>query len=149
MRVLKEWQFARKLSVDLLKGLSESQLLYTPEPEMGVFWKQFRHIGRVEENYRQALFNFKIDFNERNSKYSGGASVEALVNYLSKQDELLASAVNSFDQARTIDWFGEKVDLETHLIRLISHETLHHGQWIIYAKASGINFPESWKAWGL
>lgn len=149
MRILQEWQFVRKLSLDLLHELSGKQLEYSPKGNMGPFWKQFRHVGRVQENYTNALFDLKIEFNELNSSYTGGASVESLVGYLNSQDENMIDAVNKFDHSDSIDWFGEEIDLETHLIRLISHETLHHGQWIIYAKSLDINFPESWKAWGL
>jgi uncharacterized damage-inducible protein DinB len=50
---------------------------------------------------------------------------------------------------RTVQWEGESISLAEHLERLVAHETLHHGQWIVYVRLMGRSFPLSWAAWGL
>jgi uncharacterized damage-inducible protein DinB len=34
-------------------------------------------------------------------------------------------------------------------MRMLAHETLHHGQLILYARLLGKTLPPGWKAWGV
>jgi len=34
-------------------------------------------------------------------------------------------------------------------MRMLAHEILHHGQWILYARLLKKQFPPGWKAWGV
>ena len=43
-----------------------------------------------------------------------------------------------------IQAFGEKLTINAHLIALVRHENLHHGQIIAFAYASRIPLPQSW-----
>ena len=43
------WRLARGLSRDLLLSLKDSDLLFSPGERVGPLWKQFRHLGRVQE----------------------------------------------------------------------------------------------------
>ena len=36
----------------------------------------------------------------------------------------------------------------SRLSRLLSHETLHHGQFIVYARQTNLKLHECWQAWG-
>lgn len=154
-KILEEWSYVRKLSTDYLKHLEPEQLLLSPAKNMGPMWKQFRHIARVQENYTDALRTGAISFSTVASDscgfidYRGGASSSELLEYLSSCDEAMKKALAQFDESQTIDWFGEKVGLDLHLIRLVSHETLHHGQWIMFGKSLDVAFPSSWEAWGV
>lgn len=152
--ILKEWQFVRQLSLDLLADQTEESLIEIPGPNMGALWKQFRHIGRVEEDYSEAIVNGKIEFSANHTSYSGGPDKEGLRAYLLECDQKLLEAIPETSDISnfTIDWFGDSVGLDLHLVRLISHETLHHGQWIQFVKSKqslDVVFPKSWEAWGV
>jgi hypothetical protein len=41
------------------------------------------------------------------------------------------------------------VSVFQHLMRMLAHETLHHGQWILYARLLEKKLPPGWKAWGV
>lgn len=143
-----EFHWARGLTQDLLKNCTESDLNSRLRPEFGPLWKQFRHIGRVHENYLHAMNTGKIEFGFKNCSYSGGASKEALLAYF---DQLtyrhnLELAKSSSDL--TIDWFGDVTTKPIHVSRLIAHETLHHGQLILCWRALNNSFPKSWSSWG-
>ncbi len=145
--LLSEWAFARQLTTDLLDASSDSDLDYRLHATCGAFWKQFRHIARVHEAYLTALETGRISF-EADGSYDGGASVDALRSHL---EDLKRNHDRSFavaDPAATIDWFGEAIPVEIHLVRLLTHETLHHGQLMLYWRALGHPFPESWESWG-
>lgn len=145
---LSEWRWARLLSRSVLEVLPESSLITQPLACAGPWWKQFRHLARVQENYIQALQTCRINFSVDTSAYSGGSDRAALLSYLDESDQKLFQAIKARSLPTQIDWFGDSISLELHLARLLSHETLHHGQFIIYARQTGLTLPKCWRAWG-
>src|SRR5438046_1310552 len=137
------WSFTRGLTLDLLGSVVTDALLYSPGADLGPMWKQFRHVGRVQENYVEALTTGRIRFDWTNT-YRGGPSTEALGEYLRAVDERLEAALRTTDEGLEIEWDGERLSIEEHLARLVAHETLHHGQWIVYVRLMGGAFPPSW-----
>src|SRR5690242_9688721 len=77
-----EWRYIRGLTLDLLDDLSEDELLYRPCSSMGSFFQQFRHCGRVQENYLKAVTFGAVDFNTRSGTYQGGPDKKELSDYL-------------------------------------------------------------------
>ena len=106
-----EWTFARGLTVDLLDSLSDGDLNETPSSNLGPFWKQFRHVGRLQECYQEALRTGAIRFDYGNKRYHSGCSRNALKNYLQELDRELLHAIEQADWNKTIDWNGEPVGL--------------------------------------
>ena len=144
-----EWKFTRGLTLELLDSLTDVELSQTPSPELGPFWKQFRHVGRLQECYMEALNTKKIKFDYRNKRYRGGCSKNALKAYLRALDRELVQAFEGIDSSVTIEWEGEMASVFQHLMRMLAHEILHQGQWIIYARLLGKQLPAGWKAWGV
>ena len=135
--------------MDLLTSMSEADLKFSPSENVGPLWKQFRHMGRVQECYLKAIDSGTIEFKTDGATYSGLGSQRSLCEYLQRLDHQLYNRLRESDRPSSIDWFGEQVSLEEHVDRLVSHEELHHGQWIIYAKLMNKAFPASWAVWGL
>ncbi len=106
-------------------------------------------MGRVQENYLEAVSKGIVKFGVEGTSYTGGPSKQALIRYLARLDERLNSLLDRDHQAISIDWFGEKKSLAQHFLYLADHEVLHHGQWIVYRKQLGGKFPKSWSAWAL
>jgi hypothetical protein len=144
--IISEWNWARGLSLDLLKALSKDDIHKQPLTITGSWGKQFRHLGRVQENYISAINTGEVVFSTINCTYTGAINQESLIEYLIKLDQILITALNS--EIKTINWFGEAWSIEKHLQAMISHEILHHGQLILYAKISQFALPSSWNAWG-
>ncbi len=145
---INEWRFTRGLSLDLLGALSETDLSYSPGFGMGPLWKQFRHIGRVQEDYVLALTTGKVSFSTTGKKRFKQEGADGLRTYLSVCDEEMLRTLSETPGSFEIDWFGEKVKVSEHMWRLAAHETFHHGQWVIYMHGLGKPFPPSWSAWG-
>ena len=150
---LTNYLFNRSLTRDLLAELSNEQLLLSPSPNLGALWKQFRHIGRVQENYMSAYDTGVVKFSTEGARFDKSAPAlsggDALLQYLKALDEELDQRLMRRNLPETIDWFGEEISAEEHFARLESHETLHHGQLIVYCQALNIPFPKSWSVWGL
>ena len=146
---LNHWQFDRSLTLDLLASMSIDDLAFSPGPSVGPLWKQFRHIGRVQENFMDALKAGSAKF-APNGSFDATADGGALMDYFHKLDDELRSLLSEIDPNKRIDWFGEEqLSVFEHLMRMLSHETLHHGQLIVYCKLLGKPFPKSWIIWGL
>jgi hypothetical protein len=144
-----QWKFARGLTRDLLESLEPQELAFSPGDRLGPFWKHFRHLGRVQENYLLAIDTGIVDFGVQSATYDGTAQRQPLIDYLDRLDERLAKDLRSIDAARCVDWFGVPVDTYTHLTRMADYETLHHGMFVVYVRLLGRSFPRSWTAWGL
>jgi uncharacterized damage-inducible protein DinB len=144
-----EWKFTRGLTLELLDSLTDAELGETPGPGVGPFWKQFRHVGRLQECYMEALNTKKIKFDYSNKRYRSGCSKNALKAYLRALDRELVQAIERVDWNATIEWEGGRVAVFQHLMRMLAHETLHHGQWILYARLLEKSLPSGWKAWGV
>lgn len=147
---LLEWKFARGLSLDLLSSLSKEDLEYSPGFGMGPFWKQFRHIGRVQEDYVSAIVTGKVSFGSMAKTAAGKKKQtgDTVRTHLYACDEEMLRVLGKTDPEAKIDWFGEDVRAIEHMWRLTAHETFHHGQWVIYMHGLNRKFPPSWSAWG-
>lgn len=145
----KNWLYDRQLTCDLIDCLSAKDIYFSPCPGLGPFWKQFRHLGRVQENYLEAISSGQIEFSTKNPTYAGGADGEKLKAYLKELDVRQSDLLQKTDPFTKISWFGEEVDMYEHMRRMHNHEILHHGQWIVYMKLAGKAFPDSWSVWGL
>jgi|SRR5690242_4940305 uncharacterized damage-inducible protein DinB len=144
-----QWWFARSLTRDLLESLEPHELSFTPGVNLGPFWKHFRHLGRIEENYLEALETQKVTFGFENTTYRGDASRQDLLNYLDRVDQRLKQAITTLDPERPVDWFGKAVDTYAHFTRMVDHELLHQGMFVVYIHLLGRPFPRSWRFWGL
>jgi uncharacterized damage-inducible protein DinB len=138
----------RAMTAELLATLDDDSLAFTPGPSMGPMWQQFRHLGRVEDNYVAAIATGRIAFGPPRRR-SAGSTATALAEYLRDVDADLAAAVASAAPGATIDWGGHPVDLPEHAARLVSHELLHQGELVVYVRLLGRPFPRGWRIWGL
>ncbi len=144
-----EWQFTRGLTIELLASLSDDELQYTPGQGLGPFWKQFRHTGRVQEDYLCALECGELSFSPERGRYTGGCSRDKLITYLNELDTELQQKIAEPSLPPNIIWFGTPLPINEHLMRLVTHEVLHQGSWIVYMRIMGRNFPPGWDSWGL
>lgn len=143
-----EWTSMRQLTLDVLRVCTPDDLAFRPQPSVGVLWKQFRHIARIHGHYLDALETGSVRFDMADATYCGDGSRESLLAYFEEMDQRHEALFTSADPNGTIDWFGEPASTQIHLIRLISHETLHHGELMIYWRALGHSLPKSWAVWG-
>lgn len=147
--LLANYSFNRQLTLDLLKSLSAKGLQWSPGEGIGPLWKQFRHMGRVQDNYIRAIKTGKTIFDHGIElyPYDGGPSKVQLIKYLQLLDRRLAETIKKAPKSLRIDWFGEKFTLERHIQCLADHEVLHHGQWIAMFTLHRKKMPKSWKVW--
>jgi uncharacterized damage-inducible protein DinB len=149
LHFMSQWRFARGLTIDLLHSIPNDQLENSPGGNLGPWWKQFRHVGRVQENYLNAMITGIMEFGFEAATYQLGPSKPQLEMYLQCLDSRLNALIQEGRHCKPVNWFGESKPMACHLLCLADHEILHHGQWIAYRRLLGGAFPESWSAWGL
>lgn len=148
-RFEEQWKFARGLTRDLLISFEASDLSFSPGNGVGPLWKHFRHLGRIQENHQRALSTGKIAFDFEGTSYAGGESKNELLAYLNRLDRELHAVLRTLDSSRLIEWPAESVDCFEHLSRMVHHEILHHGMFIVCSQIRGTRMPKSWEAWGI
>jgi uncharacterized damage-inducible protein DinB len=146
---LAQWSFLRSLTYDFIESTSESDLSSSPSSGVSPLWKQFRHVGRVQENYLSALDSGVIKFTTEGCSFVGGSDKQRILSYLRDLDDKLQGTLKSIVPSISIHWFGERLPLAKHLLCLADHEVIHHGQWMVYRSISGGKFPPTWSVWGL
>lgn len=132
---------------DLLGALRPEELLWTPGPGVGPLWKHFRHVGRVQQNFLQGLDAGVMSFPVPEDGYQGGPNSSELLAYPQRLDADLEQRISSLDWTNVVAWPGDSVTVGEHLVRMVSHETLHHGIWITCCRLLGKRLPASWAAW--
>lgn len=147
--LIAEWRDMRRMTQDLLEACSETDMDFTLYPDaVSPLWKQFRHIGRVQENYFDALETGTMLFDPAQGSFVGPPHKRHLCVYFTKLGRRSDTVMACVDPTRLIDWEGDSITAERHLVRLLGHETLHHGQLILSWRALGHRFPKSWEVWG-
>src|SRR5438093_8389487 len=116
-----EWKFTRALTLELLDSLTDAELGEAPGPDVGPFWKQFRHVGRLQECYQEALNSKKIRFDYKNKRYRGGCSKNALRAYLRALDRELVQAVERVDWNATIETFYDGCQVPPNFLCRLAH----------------------------
>ena len=148
----KEWQGTRALTFDLLHSLPYAVMNFSPHPDFGTFARQIRHLGDIQACYLLALQTGTMDFSARSRQRALEQSKDHLDAYLQDLDGQLSDLLRGQSperQAKPIAWEGEQVTVLQHLMRLLQHESLHHGILAFYAKIADLPLPPSWRAWAL
>lgn len=147
------WQQTRRLTYDLLRALPYAVMNFSPHPEFGTLVRQMRHAADIQACYIAAVRSGTMDFSVQPRQRALEQSKENLEAYLRYLDEELLTALRDLTPeqlTRPVDWGDLKPTLLQHLMRLLQHETLHHGMWAFYAKIADLPLPQSWKdAWTL
>lgn len=146
---LQRFKFFRGLSLDLLTSLSEAELQFTPGEGQGPLWKQFRHLGRVHENYADALWSGTLKFDPKLGTFGASTTAPELKKYLEAVDQKMRATLTTLGPGKKIRWGKLNLPVSAHVHNMTDHEVLHQGQWVIYMNGLKKPFPKSWSVWGL
>lgn len=155
---VRQWNFVRSETLDILDSLDDQKLLYQPtgSDKWQPLYYQFACIARTQMVYAKAIKEGEMDFNwfesdEFPNKHQVKTKSE-LKELLVKADKMWSAAI--VDQRRNeefqVAWPGFKQSLPNHIVSLISHERIHHGELISYLTLGGFDLPKKFKQnWAL
>jgi len=140
------WAWPHRMTVDFVNVVPEDKWEFTPAERFGPFSRQLRHVVCVRGVYNEALATGKADFSRIREHYSGPLTREALLTALNEKQQAFMNALNTFDTSKTIDFSGAAFEFDVFLCEVVQHESIHHGQWSVYAAAGGFATPKSWQS---
>ena len=142
------WEQTRQLTYDLLHALPYPVMNFSPQPEFGTLIRQLRHTAEMQERYIAAIRSGQMEIRAQPRQRALEQSKENLEAYMRHLDRELLDALRGLtpDQLGSgIEWGKTTLTLRQHLMRLLQHETLHHGMWVFYAKIVDLPLPSSWQ----
>ena len=75
---------------------------------------------------------------------------EALLAALDDKQRHLLATLQTVNIDTPIDWDGTPFSFALFTWEFVQHESIHHGQWSIYASLVGFDTPLSWRtSWGV
>ena len=154
-----------RLTTDFVRAVPESKWDFTPDPPAKLlrshaphrvgdgfapFCKQLRHVVCVRGVYNAALAKGKVDWTRKHEHYVGPLTREALLAALDDKQRQLPATLKSVNIDAPIDWDGTPFSFTLFTWEFVQHESIHQGQWSIYASLVGFDTPLSWRtSWGL
>jgi uncharacterized damage-inducible protein DinB len=140
------WAWVHRMTVDFVNVVPADKWEFTPAPKtFGSFCRQLRHVVRGRGVYNAAMRTKKADWSKSAEHYSGPLTREALLEALEDMQRHFLAALESVEADAPI-YFGETTfTFDNFLCEMIQHESIHHGQWSVYAALGGFETPRSWQ----
>jgi len=148
------WHDVRKLTYEFVEALPAERWSWSPHPSYAPLAKQVRHLVCVQGVYHQGFRERHADFARKHDHYRGSLERGELVAALRAKDAELERILGELGEAGAerfeIDFFGRKRSFSRYAAIVVQHESIHHGEWGLYAALGGFSTPPGWKLnWGL
>jgi len=151
------------MTVDFVRAVPDDRWHFRPVPPatarpapgrigdgFGSMAQQVRHLVNVRGVYNDALTRGAVDWSRVHEHYGGSLDRSALLDALEAQQERLVGLLAAVDPGVAIDWGGFTYTFDLFAGEFVQHESIHHGQWSLYAALGGFDEPASWRdSWGL
>jgi uncharacterized damage-inducible protein DinB len=143
---VRNWQWVHRMTLDFVQAVPDERWEFTPdERQFGSFARQLRHVVRGRGVYNEALRTKAADWSKSGDYYSGPLTRTALLEALTdKQNEFL-EILPDVDVSVPISYGKAQFTLDNFLYEMVQHESIHHGQWSVYAALGGFATPTSWQ----
>ena len=143
--------FLHRMTADFVNAVPDDKWSFTPDPPgFAPFAKQLRHVVCVRGVYNAALATRKVNWARKHEHYGGPLTRQSLLVALDEQQQQLLATLETVDADIVIDWDGSSFTFALFAFEFVQHESIHHGQWSVYASLAGFDTPLSWRtSWGL
>lgn len=154
---IRSWNFVRSETINILDSLDDEKLKYKPEGDkwQPLYW-EFGCIGRTQIVYANGIKTGTMDFSlfhsDKIPSKDANKKKEDIRKFLEECDKKWTDAIRERrrEEDFLVKWPGFNQPLPVHISSLISHERLHHGQFISYFTFAGFELPHEFKMnWAL
>jgi hypothetical protein len=146
------FEWLHRMTLDFVDAVPDDRWDYTPTPRgdgaagrYAPFSRQLRHVVRVRGVCTTAMTTKVADFSRGHEYYSGPVTREALRQALIESRERFLAELEALDTTMPIDFSGTPFHFDNFACEVIQHESIHHGQWSVYAALGGFETPRSWQ----
>jgi len=141
------------MTVDFVDAVPDDRWAFTPDPpradrqggRLGPFCRQLRHVISIRDVYIDAMITKKADFSKRHRHY-GDLTREALRPALIASHERFLATLDTIDTEVPIKFGDTAFSFANFACEVVQHESIHHGQWSVYAYLGDFETPGSWQA---
>ena len=133
------------MTVDFVNVVPDDKWDFSPGEGFGPFCRQLRHVVRVRGVYNEAMVTKKADFERSREHYTGPLTRDALMRSARRQATRISVALETVDTEAPIYFGATAFTFENFTYEVVQHESIHHGQWSVYASLGGFETPVSWK----
>lgn len=147
------WKHINAMTTEFATSVPDDAWNASPLQGFAPFSKQLRHVVCVRGVYNEGLETRRVDFARKHEFYDGALTRSALVEALNKRNAQLVDRLTDLPQdlfRPCIEFFGNNTSYAQYLYGYVQHESIHHGQWSLYAASAGYETPPLWRLqWGL
>ena len=143
---VRNWKWVHTMTVHFAKAVPDDKWDFTPDRRrFGPFCRQLRHIVRGRGVYTAAMLTKKADWSSSGEHYNGPLTRDALLLAIDEKQQEFLATLPTVDVEVPI-YYGETAfTFDNFLCEMIQHESIHHGQWSVYAALGGFETPRSWQ----
>ena len=146
----RHWEFVHAMTLAFAAEVPDQRWDFSPHPRFAPFSKQLRHVVCVRGIYNDALVSKHADFSRKHSHYSGGLTRDELVRALTNKHDELMAILGTIENDLVIEAFGKQFNFAEFGHVMVQHESIHQGQWSLYATLGGFETPLQWRLnWAL
>ena len=146
----RHWEFVHGMTLAFTNEMPDEVWDFSPHQRFATFRKQLRHVVCVRGVYNDAITSGRADFARKHEHYGGGLGRDELVSALLQKHEDLNGILGGLEDGATIESFGKRFAFPEFAHVMVEHESLHQGQWCLYAALAGFETPVHWRLeWGL
>jgi uncharacterized damage-inducible protein DinB len=143
---LRNWKWVHVMTVHFVEAVPDERWDFTPDPgRFGPFCRQLRHVVRGRGVYNAALRTKRAEWSTSGEHYAGPLTRDALLQALDEKQQEFLALLPAVDVEAPI-YFGDAAfTFDNFLYEMVQHESIHHGQWSVYAALGGFATPRSWQ----
>jgi uncharacterized damage-inducible protein DinB len=141
----KNWEWVHRMTVDFVDVVPDQKWEFSPGEGFGPFCKQLRHVVRVRGVYNEAMVTKRADFERSREHYAGPLDRDKLMEALDEKQKEFLAALETVDVEAPIYFGATAFTFENFTYEVVQHESIHHGQWSVYAAVGGFATPKSWQ----
>jgi hypothetical protein len=132
--------------MDLESFIKNDRWDFTPDAgRFGSYSRQLRHVVRGRGVYNAAMRTKQADWSASGEHYGGPLTREALLTSLEEKQVEFLAMLQTVDVDVPIYYGDAAFTFDNFLCEMIQHESIHHGQWSVYAALGNFETPRSWQ----
>jgi hypothetical protein len=145
----RQFRHISEMAEAYVAAVPDERWQFSPHPRFAPFAKQLRHVVCVRGVYAAGFAEGRVDFARKHEHYRGDLLRASLTAALaSSTDALLDAALGAHERGGAgieFPFLGRTLPLDEFTYVIVQHDSMHLGEWSVYAALAGFQTPASWR----